>query len=426
MKQSSIYDVDFDNMTEEEWDKWNEEELKDRQQFLNKIDAITGQNTVESRFQFFLATIAAPQRDPDPYNYIRTIMITGYNKEYNRIKNRDNNCPHHKFKSVSHFCNKLEKIRNNSLKYGKGRNTAMQFFLLLDNAICKQCALLITCKLKQMIETTKLKYLRSIKLDTYFTFCMQYYPIAKVIISSQICFTSLMSHVLFYIKHLEKGMNKFVAMNIFDGFDGFYRYFALLLFQIVRNIERIPLYHWKMMINEKYLKQWMNFILFELSSKQFSRFKFGPACLICLYILTCYALYYFQKEFFGSELYFQSFFRKIKKIQLKQKGMRSNDGNNKVVHFVKNSIGFIGDPSDLTSFYSYYHSFGLEIHKIKRNNTLCQNPKCKIRRKDTDKFWKCKKCRVVRYCSRKCQKIHWNRYSHKTLCKQLRKLRKNK
>lgn len=38
------------------------------------------------------------------------------------------------------------------------------------------------------------------------------------------------------------------------------------------------------------------------------------------------------------------------------------------------------------------------------------------------KFYLCKKCRVARYCSRKCQKIDWNKYSHKTVCSPISRL----
>ena len=33
-----------------------------------------------------------------------------------------------------------------------------------------------------------------------------------------------------------------------------------------------------------------------------------------------------------------------------------------------------------------------------------------------NKWWKCERCRMVYYCSRKCQKYDWNRHNHKQLC----------
>ena len=34
----------------------------------------------------------------------------------------------------------------------------------------------------------------------------------------------------------------------------------------------------------------------------------------------------------------------------------------------------------------------------------------------------CKGCKTTRFCSRKCQKLAWNRYGHRKQCKQLQKI----
>eukprot|EP01084_Bolivina_argentea_P168971 292936_1 len=70
-----------------------------------------------------------------------------------------------------------------------------------------------------------------------------------------------------------------------------------------------------------------------------------------------------------------------------------------------------------------------------RDRILCNNPKCRINfyyhKYDTHSFsnemwdryksplrkwYKCSKCKIVYYCSRKCQKYDWNKYNHKILC----------
>ena len=35
------------------------------------------------------------------------------------------------------------------------------------------------------------------------------------------------------------------------------------------------------------------------------------------------------------------------------------------------------------------------------------------------KFYKCKRCRIAKYCSKKCQKKHWNLYGHQPQCVKL-------
>ena len=54
----------------------------------------------------------------------------------------------------------------------------------------------------------------------------------------------------------------------------------------------------------------------------------------------------------------------------------------------------------------------------------CGNKKCRHIKSPFDyhtKWYICKKCKKIYYCSRKCQKYDWNRYDHKSYCRQLRK-----
>ena len=59
----------------------------------------------------------------------------------------------------------------------------------------------------------------------------------------------------------------------------------------------------------------------------------------------------------------------------------------------------------------------------------CSNPICERRRRTLiqmqdsmevvgqwNKFMRCKGCLTAAYCSKRCQKIHWNRYNHRQQC----------
>merc|ERR1712167_213896 len=46
----------------------------------------------------------------------------------------------------------------------------------------------------------------------------------------------------------------------------------------------------------------------------------------------------------------------------------------------------------------------------------CSNPLCSKREQRVRQFQVCARCQVTRYCSRKCQKTHWNN-GHKKYCK---------
>ena len=84
--------------------------------------------------------------------------------------------------------------------------------------------------------------------------------------------------------------------------------------------------------------------------------------------------------------------------------------------------------STFTIFITYCYSVGIgklvqsrykKMWKIKFQVMKCGNIKCDRIRKDVNKMYKCKGCCLVRYCSKRCQKIDWNAYNHKTCCKQL-------
>ena len=83
-----------------------------------------------------------------------------------------------------------------------------------------------------------------------------------------------------------------------------------------------------------------------------------------------------------------------------------------------------------TIFWQFYNYW--------KESQMCWNPKCLKRKFEPDldtfgaekwndlvnnekkyvkvTFWKCKKCRVARYCCKKCQKQGWNIYKHKFEC----------
>ena len=47
-----------------------------------------------------------------------------------------------------------------------------------------------------------------------------------------------------------------------------------------------------------------------------------------------------------------------------------------------------------------------------------------VNRKVINQWYICKGCRTTYYCSKKCQKLSWNKGGHRMQCKKLRKLRK--
>eukprot|EP01084_Bolivina_argentea_P063098 115259_1 len=74
--------------------------------------------------------------------------------------------------------------------------------------------------------------------------------------------------------------------------------------------------------------------------------------------------------------------------------------------------------------YNLYNSLNEII--VKYDNMRWKKMKCircRVTRQYVD-LMKCKSCKVIRYCSKKCQKLDWNRYNHRQQCKTFTKMRK--
>ena len=104
-----------------------------------------------------------------------------------------------------------------------------------------------------------------------------------------------------------------------------------------------------------------------------------------------------------------------------------------------------GGINDLEFLFCYDESKRQRVNfgKMLKKNIICDNRECPLRsciervsskskfrdkngrrheiiiergKVHKGKWYKCKRCRMMYYCSRRCQKIDWNKYYHKSLC----------
>eukprot|EP01083_Nonionella_stella_P034331 93979_1 len=77
-----------------------------------------------------------------------------------------------------------------------------------------------------------------------------------------------------------------------------------------------------------------------------------------------------------------------------------------------------------TAQYQHYKSLYKDTTKHQyRDRIICGNKKCGIHYYDHKnakrKWYRCKRCQIMYYCSRKCQKYDWSKFDHQTLCNKL-------
>ena len=63
-----------------------------------------------------------------------------------------------------------------------------------------------------------------------------------------------------------------------------------------------------------------------------------------------------------------------------------------------------------------YYDEDTDAHEHKKRGYKHENV---WKEKIINKWYKCKRCKIAYYCSRKCQKLDWNRYDHKLFCKNM-------
>ncbi len=72
----------------------------------------------------------------------------------------------------------------------------------------------------------------------------------------------------------------------------------------------------------------------------------------------------------------------------------------------------------LDDFRSEHMKMRMTFFFLKMAGKFCFNSKCKTTRGQVNRLYICKKCMVAKYCSRYCQKVHWNS-EHRYQCNRL-------
>eukprot|EP01084_Bolivina_argentea_P138347 243583_1 len=374
------------------------------------------------------------------------ILVRGYNMESARIKNMDNVCGHHQYVSIKSYMSHIQHLITQQKSTDDSRmvdNISQNIHDLIGVGCCKQCSLYIALKLKQMLPGTKHNlgtyanekyYSLTVHFEAdheeiqmasnYFINCLQYFQIADLIFNKSTLWIHLLMVLQIYIRTVERycefEMKRKQAgePKCFD-LKHVYKGICCLLFQIIRNISLYQEFHWKCIVSDrfKYIETWQKFVQNQLNHKLFSEGKvagWGMPCIRCFFILICYALKYMKHS---SSNY--------KRIHLWFSHLKQNIIFDSISMMQKFSL--LLDSEYAGELLKWFDGFAKQVCQKKWNTMQCQNGKCNRKRCDRKnrKFYKCKMCRIARYCSKKCQKYDWNKGHHKLYCKQLREMKKD-
>ena len=174
----------------------------------------------------------------------------------------------------------------------------------------------------------------------------------------------------------------------------------------------------------------MDFVELQLKHGFYARYRFGPETMYSCLIFICCAVHQMKKEWFKK---LNNNCGVMGSIPMqKYDGERlmkwchelpdSNDSdpmsmNNQLLMSFKR----LGHPSVAEDMYEKIKKSIRTVRHLKWQDIQCQRGGCDVRRNE-GQLKKCKACKVVRYCSRRCQKRAWN--VHRAQCQEIMILRR--
>eukprot|EP01084_Bolivina_argentea_P063101 115263_1 len=184
------------------------------------------------------------------------------------------------------------------------------------------------------------------------------------------------------------------------------------LLQTITNASLMKPIHWKILAC--YFENVLKAITAEFESGVYVTMYFGPIYMNCLFMFMVFMLKHTRKN--RNKRLLKLYDRKWRQI-LKETEDQSqidvileflsiNNNNNKLIHL-----------------FNALNSIIVEYDNMRWNEMKCF--RCRVNRLNVS-LMKCKSCKVIRYCSKKCQKIDWNQHNHRQQCKRFRQMKKKK
>eukprot|EP01084_Bolivina_argentea_P279955 478682_1 len=254
----------------------------------------------------------------------------------------------------------------------------------------------------------------------YFTVCLQHSHVANYIFNQSNLWLVLLHLIATKLIGLTKELDVLLNRMRYDTICYLSKdqkrslhIVSSILVQIVHNIKLLKSKHFEIIaLNKRCLGTFLSFVEIQSKIGMVIDNYAVRKCVSAILIFSCFTLYSVTDKTFKSALQVNGIFDKFKE-------------NNTILHQAHNINPFLSlkDKDWLQNVFNYFNGSAYDLFKFRWNNMECQNVYCRNKRLNTVNFKKCKSCRVVRYCSRKCQKIDWSRNKHKEICMKIEKLK---
>eukprot|EP01084_Bolivina_argentea_P051288 94344_1 len=324
---------------------------------------------------------------------------TGYYKERKRMKNKDNECSHHQFDSIQLFFMYIQKLALSK----KSTHSDILYFQfdegfvkLIGNGCCKQCVLYIVSNIEYFIKSDAFavagirdRIFGDIEnIAWYLVNCMQYQQTANFILNQSNIWKQMIDIHGISLNQLQNDTFKTMRdVNCDIIINDEYVTVTLMVYQLLRNIKLLTNYHWSYIIlNGTYFNDLLLLIEQQLRTGLYDLYPYGQQSMYAMFAFTCY-IFYHMKQIVKDHSKINKWIQSLKSIM-----QEDTDLLEKIRYELINSFISLQDEKYVTDIVYYFQDVVKEVHKLKWMDIQCQYGKCKKRRSDRKKFYKCISC----------------------------------
>ena len=360
---------------------------------------------------------------------IRIDMIEGWRLDpvFPRIGEATRECGHHQFRSISLFVDHIA-------AHPEGPWNEFGF--------CKRCALYMLINLwsitKDGRQPTKfhvkpITHIIGIQQfqyggihESFLTFPLKHLQCSKLMFSHSQLWMLYIAQLMVHQASLQGIFQQISNEEIDLEEDGeiIHKSFGslgMMMIECIRSLSMWRQEHWQIILSPMDTSRfdiWLNFIFDQWILYGIQSGLSGNGVLSRFHLSRCTGIKEkLDRKIVSSEYFQQRLNNWCKSVMIT---LQSTTISHYRHHQLIAAFGSPGNDRFVKRLDKMIRGMSMELHAMKWQEMQCQNAECSVKRKDKE-LWKCAKCRVVRYCSRKCQKK--DHLSHKLDCNRIMQMR---